>query len=109
MVKELIAKLAARIASGEIIGPHEWCDEAAKIVVLLGAENEKLFALQRRVARHKSSLVEAGANVSSARAMVESTDDYWEAKAQEALVDQALELVMIAKKQATVARGTWNG
>jgi hypothetical protein len=84
-----------------------WLSSAAKLNLLVGDEQDKLFELQQVVAKLKLQWFESQEkrNVSEAKLRVEATEEYKEMRKLEAKIKRCEEFVRIAKKMADVASG----
>lgn len=84
-----------------------WLESAAKLNLLLGDEQDKLFKLQQKVAELKIMWLEGQdkKNVSEAKMRVEASNEHMEARRQEAKIKRCEEFVRLAKKMSDTARG----
>ena len=88
------------IANKLPISPSTFVDAAAKLAVLVGEENEKLFKLQQQVAQSRVAHMNNGESVSKAKVLVEATDEYREFQIQKSKIEQIFEFIRIAKLRA---------
>ena len=96
IIKELEEMIDKKIP----VGASYYLDSAQKLVVLMGDETDKLYALQKKVAQVKSKLILEGSSVAKATAIMEAGDDYEEMKKQKAKVERISEFIRIAKLQS---------
>jgi len=85
------------------IGASTWLDAAAKLIVLIGHEQEELFLLEQKIAQKKLEFVEAGDSVAKAKVRIEGLDEFVESRKLEAKIDRVTELVRISKLQARMS------
>lgn len=83
-----------------VVDAHTWVDAAQKMTVLLGDEHDKLYDLEQQVAQQRVKLITDGFPVSKAKAFLEETDIYKQARTQKARIGRIEEMVRIAKVQA---------
>lgn len=102
-VRSIIDKLAEWAAEKRTIGPNTWMDAASKLNVLLQGEQEKLVDIKLSIAKVRSRLMEDGATAAKAKAQVEAMDEWAEMQKLAALIERALEAILLAKKNATLA------
>ncbi len=84
------------------IDAHLWLTCAMKLRVLLQGEQEKLVDMERDVQILKAEYLSSGDSAVSAKIRVETTDEYVIMKKQEVFIKTALDLVLLAKKYASV-------
>lgn len=82
------------------VDAYTWLDACQKITVLLGAEHDKLFEIEQRVAQDKVEWIENGKSAVEAKARVEGSNNFKEARKQQAKIKRIEEMVRIAKIQA---------
>lgn len=102
-VRSVIDKLAEWAAEGKTIGPELWMNAASKLNVLLQGEQEQLIDRKLVVGKLRASYMEAGDTAAKAKAKIEAMDEWAELQKQAALIDRALETILLAKKNATLA------
>ena len=85
------------------IGASVWLDACAKLVVLLGDDQNDLFLMEQKIAQKKLELIEKGASVAKAKVVIEGLDEYVEARKIEAKIDRVVELIRISKLQARMS------
>lgn len=90
------------------IDVHQWLSACAKLVVLLGDEQDKLFDLEQKLAQLKLKYIEGGSSVAKAKVEIEGTDLFVEARKLEAKIDRVTELVRISKLQARMSSDNQN-
>ena len=103
-VNSILSYLQEQVEQKIPLAPSIWVDASAKLAVLLGDENDKLFDLQQKVAQIRVEHIQAGdgMSVSRARAITEATNEYKEFHKQKARVEQIAEFIRIAKLRARI-------
>ncbi len=115
MVQELVTTqtildwIKDKVENKEQIAPSSWIDASLKLAVLIGDENDNLFRLQQIVARERVVHMEAGENVSKAKALVEATDNYRMMHKQKARIEQIWEFIRIAKLRSRIIMEEFKG
>lgn len=101
-VDTIIDFLHGAVSEKKIMPPALWIEAASKLNVLLGDETDKLYDMQQRIARVKTTMLEEDdkKNVSAVRLKVEATDEYTSMRKQEAKIKRVEEFIRIAKIQA---------
>lgn len=90
------------------ISPARWIDAAAKMNVLIGDENDRLYTLESEIAKMRAKLLEQEKmTVAKANAIIEANDMYMQYRKQGAYVKQIQEFIRIAKKQASLQSETY--
>lgn len=102
-VRSIIEKLAEWAAEKRTIGPQVWMDAASKLNVLLQGEQEELVDRKLAVAKLRAAYIADGDTAAAAKAKVEAMDEWATLKKQESLIDRALEAILLAKKNASLA------
>ena len=91
------------------ISPQLWLDSATKLNVLLGNETEFLYRLEAICHQKRSDYMQVPDMTSSkAEILVKAMPEYTQAKIQKAKIDQILEHIKLAKKQATLLQEEFN-
>jgi len=85
------------------IDAHTWIDASHKLLVLVGAEQEKLYDLQQIVSIQKCTYMETGDSVAKAKVKVESSDAFKIMQLQDAKVKNIFEMIRISKLRARMA------
>jgi len=99
----IIEWLKQRIEFKIPISPDVWVDAAQKLNVLIGDDHDRLYDLEQEVAKMKMEYMVDGdekVNVSYAKAKVETTDQYKEARKLKAKIGRIEEQIRIAKIRA---------
>lgn len=90
--------------------PSWWIAKATNLHVLFAGQYKQYFVLKKKVAEKKAELLRDPEMTSSkAKALVEAMPEYWEAeqlKSQKKYVD---DLIMLAKKMATMTSDEFKG
>jgi hypothetical protein len=102
-VKTIMDKLAELAAEKRTIGPQTWMDAASKLNVLLQSEVEDVIDRKLTIAKLRAAYMADGKTAAYARAQVEAMPEWAELQKQQALVDRAKEMILLAKKNATLA------
>lgn len=107
----IIEYLKNAVENKQSIAPGLWIDSAVKLNILLGDEQELLFKLQQKVAQLKIEFLNEDdkRNVSKAKMMVEASEEYREAKNQQAKIDRIVEFIRLAKVQSRMANDELKG
>ena len=104
----ILEKMAEAVRNKEAqFDAQFWLDSGQKLNLLLGEEQDLLFALQQEVAKLKLMYFEGQEkrNVSEARMRVEASDEYRKMRTQEAKCKRIEEFIRLAKKCVDVAGG----
>ena len=103
-VNSILSYLQEQVEKKIPLAPSIWVDASAKLAVLLGDENDKLFDLQQKVAQIRVDYIQQGEgmSVSEAKVRTEATDEYKEFHKQKARVEQVAEFIRIAKLRARI-------
>lgn len=97
----IISWLKEQVEQKNPVAPSTWLDSAAKLVVLLGDESDKLHRLQQRVAQMRVDLLkDPQMTVAKAKLITEATEEYRQMKDQESKISLVEEHVRISKIQA---------
>lgn len=92
------------------ISPTKWIEASAKLNLLIGDENDKLYELESKIAKERAELLSQDKmTVAKANVLIEATDDYKEYRKQNARIKQIQEFVRISKKQATLSDTEFKG
>jgi len=102
-VASIMDKLAEWAAEKRSIGPNVWMDAASKLNVLLQGEVEKHIDQKLAVAKLRAAFMADGDTAAAAKAKVEAMDEWAVLQKQGALIERALEAILLAKKNATLA------
>ena len=102
-VRSIIDKLAEWAAEKRTIGPQVWMDAASKLNVLLQGEQEQLIDRKLSIAKLRAAYMADGDTAAAAKAKVEAMDEWAEMQKQSALIERALEAILLAKKNATLS------
>lgn len=103
-VDSILETLATWAREKRPIDAHQWLEGCAKLVVLLGDEQDRLFEAEQMLAKQKLSCIEQGSSVAKAKVEIEGTDLFVIARKLEAKIDRVTELVRISKLQARMSR-----
>lgn len=85
------------------IDPTQWVEGAAKLITLMGGENDALFLLEQKVAQARIESMASGMTATAAKMHSEATDEYREARQQKAKIDRIIETVRLAKLRGRMA------
>ena len=96
----ILSWLEEQVENKTPVSPQTWAEACLKLTALMGGETDKLFELQQKVALMKVALIEDGKSVAYAKTKVEASDEYKEARKQEARIERITELVRISKLRA---------
>lgn len=86
----------------DVLGPSEWLRCALAINVLLQGEEDKLFEIEHGLANKKQEALTSGSNGVEARAIIEASNEYLQARKLKAKIDRAKEIIRLAKKYANM-------
>lgn len=100
--KSIVATLQSMSEKRGDIDAEAWLRAAMKLRVLLQQEQEQLVEMERQVSLMKAGYLARGESASSAKIQTESSQEYVDAKIQEAFIKTALDIVLLAKKYSTV-------
>lgn len=85
------------------IAPTTWLDAGIKLVALMSTETDLLIELHQKVAQLKVDMFDQeDKSATEIRTRIEATAEYTELRKQEAKVKKINEMVMLAKKFATI-------
>lgn len=90
------------------IDVNQWLEVAQALNRFLEEEQNKLFLLEKQVAQEKMKFLELGESVSKVKVRLEASELTVDARKQKARVERAIELIRIAKKQATLTNDIIN-
>ena len=108
-IEEILQWFKDSIDGNEIIQPSYWVEAALKLLVLMGSESDKLYAMQQEVAQIRAEMLgESDATVSGVKIKVEATDRYRMCRQQEALLGRIEEFIRLAKLQARLRQSEMN-
>lgn len=99
-VDTIIEYLREQVEKRNILGPDVWLRGAQSINMLLQVEQDKLFELEHSLALKKQEALTNGSNGIQARAIIEASDEYLQARKLKAKIDRAIEMIRISKQQA---------
>lgn len=102
-VRTIIDRLAAWAAEKRSIGPNVWMDAASKLNVLLQGEQEGYIDQKLAIAKLRAAFMADGDTAAAAKAKVEAMDEWATMQKRGALIERALEAILLAKKNATLA------
>lgn len=106
MVKSdtIIEYIKERVENKDPISPQMWLDGAMKLNVLIQDETDKLCELEMQVSQEKIRILDSleKRSVAEADARVEATKLYMDMRKQKSKVEQILEFIRLAKKQAQI-------
>lgn len=105
MIQETIQQLEDLIKNKVPLSPSGWLDIIGRIVVEMGDETDKLYGLQKKIAREKAVIIMAGKSVAEAKTIVEGSDEYEEMQKQKAKCLKIEELIRIGKLQSKLKEG----
>ena len=105
MIDETLVQLEDLVLRKIPLSPSGWLDIIGRIVVEMGDETDKLYALQRRVSVVKVNMIQDGKSVAEAKAKAESTEMYEEMQKQKAKCLKIEELIRIGKLQSKLKEG----
>ncbi len=100
--------LKEQVEHKNIISPSLYLDACQKLNLLISDEHDKLFTLQKEVARQKIQWIEDGKSVAEAKTRVEGSQEYLYMKKQEAKIKQIEESIRIAKIRSRLKEGEFN-
>ena len=106
-IDETIKQLESLIINKIPLSPAGWLDIIGRIVVEMGDETDKLYALQKDIAIAKISFIKGGNSVAEAKSAVEATDAYEAMMRQKAKCLRIEELVRIGKLQSKLKETDW--
>lgn len=99
-VDEIINNLQEMVEKKIPIGPSYYLEQAEKLVALMGDETDKLYSLQREIAKMKVEWIEDGKSVAESKLRVEGNEVYEQMLKQKAKCERVQEIIRIAKIQA---------
>lgn len=100
-IEEILDWFKSSIDHDEIILPSYWVEAALKLLVLMGAQSDRLYEMQQTVANQRKYLLERpNSKVGAVKMIIEASNEYRDAKKQEALVERIVEFIRLAKLQA---------
>lgn len=102
-VSSIITKLAEWAAEKRTIDPHTWMDAASKLNVLLQGEQEELIDKKLAMSKLRAAYLSDGKTSAYAKSQVEAMDEWADMQKQLALIGRAMETILLAKKNATLA------
>lgn len=109
-VDTILNWLKDQIEQKHPISAEVFLDSASKLNMLIGDEQGKLFDMQQKIARMRNALLETpDMSVAKAKSIIEATDEYKEARIQEAKIKRVEESIRISKKQATMSQSEYMG
>lgn len=88
------------VSSKQPIGPDIYLDAAQKLNILIGAENENLYALESLVANKERYYHEQGFTSAKARIYTKAEVVYRQMQEQKAKINQITEFIRLAKHRA---------
>ena len=97
---KILTSINEEVAKGKIIDKDRWLNLAFSLNTFLYDESSKLYGMKQKVAKMKHEILKTQEkkNVALADAEIEATDEYRDARIQEARVAQIMEFIRIAKK-----------
>jgi hypothetical protein len=104
----ILTTLKEMVEERKPMHPSWWLEAAQDLNLLMEADQDKLFTLEQELAVMRSSLVIQGESVASAKIQVEANPKYLQKRKLEAKIKRIQEMVMIAKKQATMKDNQFN-
>jgi hypothetical protein len=90
------------------ISPAQWLDACAKINILRGDLDDKLFEMESELAKEKEKLLSQDMTNAKAETIIKATDKYLEVRKLGGLLKRIEEMIKIGKKQATLKENEWN-
>jgi hypothetical protein len=100
-ILEALAKMAER---KEPIDPHTWLEGVAKLLALLGNEQNTLFELEFVLAKVKSDAMHNGDTAAKAKIKAEARTEYLESRKLKAKIERAYEIVKVGKLMARMSQ-----
>lgn len=102
-LNKLFAEMENAAKEDRDLSPSWWINRATKLHVLFAPLYKQYFVLKKKVAEEKALLLrDSGMTSAKAKAITEAMPEYWKAeelKSQKKYVD---DLIMLAKKMATM-------
>lgn len=89
--------------STQPIDPSQWMSGAMKLSVLMEEEVRALIVIEHSLALMRKNLLGAGNTAVYSKMIVEASDEYKLARLQKARIDNAKEIILLSKKNATLA------
>jgi hypothetical protein len=96
----IISQMHLMVEDKRPIAPSWWIDAAAKLNVLIGDDQDKLYELQSSLAKMKSAYIEEGKTSAAANALIEAEDEFLEMQKLKGKVKQVEEFIRISKIRA---------
>lgn len=104
---EIIQSLEDMIEKKLPISAEYYLEQAQRLAVLVGDENDTLHKMQKAIAQRKVEWIEKGKSVAEARLRVEAEDIYEFMQNQKAKVERINEIIRIAKIQARMRQSEY--
>ena len=108
-VDTIINYLQDAVEQKKVISPETYLDAAQKLNMLLGAEHDALFFLQRLIAENKVKFIESGDSVSKAKLKAEASEEYHQSQRQKAKIERVEEFIRISKLQSRMKMEEFKG
>lgn len=89
------------------ISPSMWLDACAKINILRGDLDDKLFEMESELAKQKEQLLSQDMTNAKAEAIIKATDLHLEMRKLNGLLKRIEEMIKIGKKQAILKENEW--
>jgi hypothetical protein len=93
----IISQMHIMVEDKQPIHPSWWVDAAAKLNVLIGDDNNRLYELQSKLAKLKADYISQGETSAAANIRIEAEDDFLEMQKQKGRIKQIEEFIRIAK------------
>lgn len=86
------------------LDPHQYLEGTAKLLALIGNEQDKYYELEHKLAIIRSMEMDKWGNASKARITAEATQEYLEARKLKAKIDRVFEAIKIGKLMARMSQ-----
>lgn len=87
------------------LSPHQWLEGSAKMLALVGNEQDRLFDLESVLAKYKSDLMMNDEMTSSkAKILAEARHEYVESRKLKAKIERVFEAIKIGKVMARMSQ-----
>jgi len=102
-VDSILSALEKMASTKEPVDAHTWLDGVAKLLALIGNEQNKLFELENELAKIKMLAMESGDSVSKAKVRAEATETSLEVNKLKAKINRAFEICRVGKLMARMS------
>lgn len=100
-ILEALAKMAER---KEPIDPNTWLEGVAKLIALLGNEQNRLFELEFILAKIKAEAMNDGDTAVKAKVKAEARNEFLESRKLKAKIERAFEIIKVGKLMARMSQ-----